>query len=183
LINEEYVFSSCACEEPGGNGGGDGSQVLTEQELIALFDAYVEGSHSTSKSISEQTIFEDAQKRKRKYDWQFHQIDDGFGPAYKFYSTEMGYQTKNPNGTWKFTSLEHSSTSQEGDAYFWTATHTIIGNPVCAVGTAFFNSWASIQFDYDINIAYTVLGFTRSKEKIFTNAKIWNSSQGITLPL
>lgn len=176
LITEVYVFSTTevVCE---GGGGGGGNQ---HQNIDELFERGVAAGHSTSVKISEETIDLDASHRLKKYDWKFYE-NNGIG-SLQYYSREYGYQEKQTNEKWIFTSLQHNSIWKVSNTYNWDVICTIVST-IPTIGGGALASWASMQLEYDAHYTFSAFGYQRSTDKRDNSGALWHANQGTIIPL
>jgi len=179
LVNEEYVFSTTeiVCEG-GGGGGGGGNQ---HQNIDELFERGIAAGQAVSEKVSEETINIDAMHRVKKYDWRFYK-NHGIGYI-DYYSREYGYQEKQANESWMFTSLEHNSIWKTGTAVNWELTCTIVTATPTIGGGGILQSWAKMELEFDMHYKFQYGQFSNVDDDRKTEGAIWYAGWGTTIPL
>jgi len=176
LISEVYVFSTTEIVCVGGGGGG-GNQ---HQNIDEFFERGVAAGQAVSEKVSEETINIDAMHRVKKYDWRFYK-NHGIGHI-DYYSREYGYQEKQANGSWMFTSLEHNSIWKEGSTMNWELTCTIVTATPTIGGGGVLQSWARMDLEFDIHYKFEFGLNNRVVDKRDTEGAIWYAGWGTTIP-
>ncbi len=147
LVYEEYLFSSCTCEQPGGGGSSGGGGVNTNcQEAL---DAFVGQGHPFDGQMSRTNTSSNGVSWEIPYNWVIFTAG-----TWGVVSYEKGVLEKvtYPNMTrWEYVSLNHVSTSEIGMSIGGTRTFQL-NNAVANIS----QSRTSAQMIIDFSVTHRV---------------------------
>lgn len=177
LISEVYVFSTTEIVCEGGGGGGGGTQT---QNIDELFERGVAAGQAVSEKVSEETINIDATHRVKKYDWRFYK-NKGIG-SLEYYSREYGYQEKQTDNRWIFTSLQHHSIWKVASTPNWDVTCNIVTATPTVFNSGMLASWAAMELEFDIHYRFEFGIYNNNVDDRKTKPCVWHVSDGIVIP-
>jgi hypothetical protein len=125
LVNEEFLFTICACE--GGEGGGGGGISTCQQICQAAMNNFVAAGRVVSGPVSEITNTQDNTEWNKTYVWKIYDAVTWFLHSKENAVLEKVYYPSSGQSLWQFKSIVHDKIVSSGASIGGDRTSTDLG--------------------------------------------------------